>query len=108
MNVYGVFVDLTKGFDTVNMEAFFIILPKHGCPRQFTNFIHLFQDGMKGLILSTRDASTPFDVINGVKRGCVLVPVLFNLFFTCVLTHVIHDFESGVYLRYRLAGTLCD
>ena len=63
---------------------------------------------MTRLVLSTGDASTPFEVTNEVKQGCVLTPVLFNLFFIWVLTHALHDFERGVYLRYRLDGSLFD
>ena len=33
-------------------------------------------------------------------------PVLFKLFFTCVLSHAIRDLEQGVYLRYWLDGSL--
>ena len=38
----------------------------------------------------------------------MLAQVLFNLFFTCVLNHVIRDLELGAYLRYRLDGSLFD
>ena len=38
----------------------------------------------------------------------MLSPVLFHVFFTCVLNHAIRDLEQGVYLRYRLDGSLFD
>ena len=101
---YAVFIDLTKAFDTVNREALSVILAKLDCSRKFTNLIHLFHEGMKGLV----DASTPFEITNGVKQGFVLAPVLFNLFFTCVLTHALRDLARGVQLRYRLDGSVFD
>ena len=36
----------------------------------------------------------------------MLAPVLFNLFFTCVLNHGIRILGYGVYLLYRLDGSL--
>ena len=33
---------------------------------------------------------------------------LFNLFLTCVLNHALHNSVHGVYLRYRLDGSLFD
>ncbi|KAL8566739.1 hypothetical protein ACOMHN_050387 [Nucella lapillus] len=41
-----------------------------------------------------------------VKQGCVLAQILFNLFFTCVLSHAVRDIEDGVYIRYRIDGSL--
>ena len=77
-------------------------------PTKFVNLIHLFHDGMEGIVRSNGDASQPFEISNGVKQGCVLAPVLFNMFFSCVLNHAVHDFDKGVYLRYRLDGSLFD
>ena len=107
-DLFAVFIDLTKAFDTVNREALWTVLSKLGCPRKFTNLIRLFHDGMQGLVLSNGDTSAPFDISNGVKQGCVLAPVLFNLFFTCVLNHALRDLDRGIYLRYRLDGSLFD
>ena len=108
MDLFAVVIDLTKAFDTVNREALWTILARLGCPKKFVQLIRLFHDGMEGHVLSNGDASQPFEISNGVKQGCVLAPVLFNLFFSCVLNHAVHDFDKGVYLRYRLDGSLFD
>ena len=108
MDLYVIFIDLTKAFDTVNREALWIILSKLGCPDKFVNLIRQFHDNMTGQVLSNGEVSEPFNITNGVKQGCVLAPVLFNLFFTCVLSHAIKDLDLGVYLRYRLDGSLFD
>ncbi|KAL6488465.1 hypothetical protein MHYP_G00022060 [Metynnis hypsauchen] len=101
-DLYAVFIDLTKAFDTVNREALWVILQRLGCPRKFVQMIRQFHDNMTGAVLSGGEASDPFEISNGVKQGCVLAPILFNLFFTCVLNHAVRDIEDGVYLRYRL------
>ena len=84
MDLYAVFIDLRKAFDTVNRKALWTILAKLGCPRKFVQLIRLFHDGMVGQVVSNGVTSEPFEISNGVKQGCVLAPVLFNLFFTCV------------------------
>ena len=106
MDFYAVFIDLTKAFDTVNREALWVILSKLGCPQKFTRTIRLFHDGMVGHVLAGGDTSAPFKISNGVKQGCVLAPVLFNLFFTCVLNHALKDLDRGIYIKYRLNGSL--
>ena len=106
MDLFAVFIDLTKAFDTVNRDALWTILAKLGCPRKFINLIRLFHEGMSGSVLYNGDTSPSFEISNGVKQGCVLAPVLFNLFFTCVLNHALRNLKHGVYLRYRLDGSL--
>ena len=85
-----------------------MILSKLGCSTKFVNFIHQFHDDMTGQVFSDGEASEPFNISSGVKQGCVLAPILYNLFFTCVLNHAIKDLEQGVYLRRRLDGSLFD
>ena len=64
---------------------------------------------MKGLVLSDGETSDTFAMsIYGVKRGCVLGPVLFNLFLACVLSHAVRDNNDGVYLKHRTDGSLFD
>ena len=108
MDLVAVFADLTKAFDTVSRDALWVILSKLGCPTKFVNLTRQFHDDMTEQVLSDVEASEPFSISNGVKQGCVLAPALFNLFFACVLNHVIRDLEQGVYLRYRLDGSLFD
>ena len=96
MDLYATFIDLTKAFDMVNREAFWVILSKLGCPRRFIKLICLFHDDMTSVVLSSGKFSDSFVISNGIKQGCVLAPVLFNLFFTCVLTHVVKDLDYGV------------
>ena len=70
--------------------------------------IRLLHDGMTRQVLCSGDQSAAFAITNGVKQGCVLAPVLFNLFFACMLAHAVHDMEEGVYIRFSLDGSLID
>ncbi|XP_034050988.1 LOW QUALITY PROTEIN: uncharacterized protein LOC117531908 [Thalassophryne amazonica] len=105
LDLYMVFIDLTKAFDTVNREALWLILEKLSCLNKMIRIICLFHDGMVGSVLTRGGTSAPFAISNGVKQGCVLAPVLFNL-FSCVLNRALCDLNNGVYLRYRLDGSL--
>ncbi|XP_056681282.1 uncharacterized protein LOC130458733 [Monodelphis domestica] len=59
-------------------------------------------------VLSGGETSDPFNISNGVKQGCILALVLFNLYFTQVLRHAVMDLDLGVYIKYRLNGSLFD
>ena len=108
MDLVAVFIDLTKAFDAVNREALWVILSKLRCTIKFVNLIRQFYNDRAGQVLSDGEASEPFSISNAVMQGCVLAPVLFNLFFTCALNHAIRDLEQRVYLRCRLDGSLFD
>lgn len=69
------------------------ILAKLGCHRKFTNLIRIFHDRMTNGCISLL-----FDISNRVKQGCVLAPILFNLFITCVLAHDLQGLGREVYL----------
>ena len=46
---------------------------------------------MSGQVLSNGDFTDSFNISNGVKQGCVLAAVLFNLYFTQALSHAVKD-----------------
>ncbi|KAK3726781.1 hypothetical protein RRG08_059851 [Elysia crispata] len=83
-----------------------------GCPRKFVHLSSQFHDNITGTVLSAGEeggeTSEPFGISNGVKLGCVLTPVLFNLLFTCDLNHAVRDIEDGVIVKYRPDGSLFD
>ena len=102
MPLYSVFIDLTEAFNTINRKTLWTVFERTGCPRKFVKILQLFHDGMTGQVLTK-----PFEISNGVKQGCVLAPILFNI-FTCMLAHAVQDLESGVSIRYRLDVSLFD
>ena len=75
------FIDLTKAFDLVSRDGLFTVLAKVGCPPKLLHIIQSFHDGMKGTVQFDGSTSPPFDVLIGVKQGCVFDPKLFGIFF---------------------------
>ena len=81
LDLYMVFIDLTKAFDTVNREGLWKVLKKIGCPDTFIDIIKLFHDGMSAKVMDGGEISPEFTVKNGTKQGCILAPTLFSIFF---------------------------
>ena len=61
---------------------------------------------MNGTVLYDGATSDPFNILSGVKQGCVLAPTLFGTFFATLLKHAFRESTEGIYLRNRSHGTL--
>lgn len=106
MELYMIFVDFTKAFDTVDRSTLWEVLAKLGFPVHFTNLIKALHSGMKATVKLKGELSNPFDVINGVKQGCVLAPTLFSLYLSVVLRHAFRDCDKGVLIQSRPGADL--
>ena len=102
------FIDLTKAFKAINREVLWGVLSRYCCPPKFIQIIHLFHVDMTEQVLSNGEQSDPFSISNGVKQGCALAPVLFNLFFTSILRQAVGSMDEGVYVRLRYDGSIFD
>jgi hypothetical protein len=79
------FIDLTKAYDTVNRRLLWKILAKAGLPQELIELIRAFHDGTEACVSIEGEESAFFSVNQGLRQGCVLAPLLFNLFFAAVL-----------------------
>ena len=83
--LYFCFIDLTKAYDTVNRELLWKILAKAGVPQELIELIKAFHDGTQACVRIEGKDSVYFPVNQGLRQGCVLAPLLFNIFFAAVL-----------------------
>ncbi|CAH1266407.1 MMP17 [Branchiostoma lanceolatum] len=78
-DLYMVFVDLTKAFDSLNRPLLWEVLKRFGCPSRFLAVLMSLHDGAMVRVLGGGEKSDPFPVRTGVRQGCVISPVIFNL-----------------------------
>jgi len=100
-DLFMVFVDLTKAFDTVSRPTLWEVLSKLGVPSDMLKVICSFHDGMEAFVSAGGQNSETFPVSSGTKQGCVLAPVLFALFFSVMLESAFSDCEKGVNIQFR-------
>jgi len=105
-DIFTVFIDLTKAFDSVSRPGLWMILAKIGCPQKFINLIRSFHDGMMGQVIDGGEASTAFAITNRTKQGCVLAALLFSIFFAMMLLVAFKDCDSGIPVRFRADGNV--
>ena len=91
------FIDLAKAYDSVDWVLLWDVLTRFGVPPRMIKVIRMFHDGMRARVqLDDGDFSTWFNVCQGLRQGCVLSPLLFNIFFAAVIIVVLHRFAEDL------------
>ena len=78
--VYGCFVDFQRAFDSIPREILFEKLHNYGIKGKFYKTIENMYLNDKGCVKIGGYITNSFKINQGVKQGCVLSPLLFNIF----------------------------
>ena len=93
--LYMCFIDLQKAYDSVDRELLWKVLARIGVPHTMIAVIRQFHDGMRARVRTDDgEYSEWFEVKQGLRQGCVLSPLLFNVFFAAVLHIVLLRFSE--------------
>ena len=80
-SLYMCFFDLTKAYDSVDWTLLWTVLARFGVTPNMLVVIRHFQDGMRTCIRTDDSKCLDwFGVEQGLRQGCVLAPLLFNMF----------------------------
>ena len=84
--LYVCFIGLTKAYNSVDRTPPWIVLARFGVPQNLVSVIRQFHDVVRACVrLDDRVCSRWFAVEQGLRQGCVLTPLLFNIFFAAVI-----------------------
>ena len=79
------FGDLKKAFDSVPRTAQWRGLEKLDVPDQIIDIIWSFYEGMQAQVRMDEELLEEIAVENGLRQGCTMAPVLFNLYACLVV-----------------------
>ena len=89
------FIDLQKAYDTADRTLLWQVIARIGVPPQMIAIIRQFHDGMRACVRPDDGVcSNWFEVEQGLRQGCVLSPLLFNIFFAAVLNVILQRFSE--------------
>ena len=90
--LYLCFIDLAKAYDSVDRTLLWTVLARFGV----ISVIRQFHDGMRACVrLDDRVSSRWFAVERGLRQGCILAPLLFNILFAAVINVVSARVKAG-------------
>ncbi|KAH9261949.1 hypothetical protein BASA81_000606 [Batrachochytrium salamandrivorans] len=89
LNTHVLFIDIRKAFDTVPVGALLWKLQNMGFPRRTLAFLKALYTSSSARARAGSLLSDPFPVQRGVRQGCPLSGLLFNLFINDILDGVV-------------------
>ena len=90
-------IDLKAAYDMVSREALFKKLEELGLNGSFLKLIEDYYTGDSVVYVVGDSTTNPLFMTQGVKQGCNLSPMLFNLFLVDVINRV-HTMKLGIRL----------
>lgn len=78
--LFACFIDFRKAYDSVWREGLFFKLIKYGCSRKFISILLSMYSSTKAAVKLEQGITSFFQSHIGVKQGCNLSPMLFNIF----------------------------
>ena len=95
VSLFMCFRDLQKACDAVDRTLLWQVLTRIGVPPQMIAVIRQFHDGMRACVWPDDGVCSDwFEVEQGLRQGCVLSLLLFNIFFAAVLNVVLQRFSE--------------
>ena len=104
--VHLCFVDLTKAYDSVDRTALIAILKNYKVPHHLTDIIQEMYTDTWCRVRTAEGTSEEFQVVCGVRQGCVLSPLLFNCVMDKVLRETLETTPGGWSIEYTTTDGL--
>jgi hypothetical protein len=104
--LYSAFVDLRKAYDSIPCVALWRVLSAYRVELKVVELLVDLLTGTQATVKLGGEHGAWFDIGRGVRQGCVIAPLLFNVFFDCVvrLSLAIMPEGRGVRLSFRAEG----
>ena len=87
-----------KAFDKVKHIALSKLLPEYNIPNEDIRLICKICDNKEAQIRSTNSLSRKVKIKQGVKQGCILSPILFNMYSEEVISSALES-EQGIVIN---------
>ena len=101
---------ISKAYDSVPRDGLWIVLAQLGVPSKLVNLIRSFHTTMSARLRLDGDLLDLIAVNNGLRQGCTMAPVLFNLYMCAVVevwqARLCEVDDVGICINYQCDGQL--
>lgn len=89
------FIDYTKAFDCVQWDKLWEVLSEMGTPRHLIDLVRNLYMNNRSFVKLDTECSNVFCVRKGVRQGCILSPLLFNIYGEHIIRKALEDWDKG-------------
>jgi exonuclease III len=100
------FIDFRKAFDCVHRSSVWNIMKCYGIPTKIVDIIQRFYNNSRCAVRNNGQLGEWFQVVTGVRQGCILSPLIFLLVMDWVLKRSLDDSTCGI--QWVNGGQLTD
>ena len=106
-NIYFCFIDYAKAFECVNHNKLWKILKKTGIPDHLTCLLRNLYAGPEATVRTGHGTTDWFQIIKGVRQGCILPPCLFNFYAEYLMRSAgLEEAQAGIKIAGRNINNL--
>ncbi|KAI5728841.1 hypothetical protein M8J77_021978 [Diaphorina citri] len=105
-DVFVAFIDYEKAFDNINHEKLIKILQKINIPKPDIRLIVSLYWGQNGKVRTSTGTSEEFQILKGVRQGCIISPLLFNVYAEQIIKEAFQGVQLGISLNGRIINNL--
>lgn len=105
-DVYMCFIDYQKAFDCVKHTELIRLLQERKIDKNDLRFIKNLYMNQTASVRVGSETTQSFPIEKGVRQGCVLSPLLFNLYSEAVFESALKDTEDGIKINGQVVNNL--
>ena len=92
------YVDFKKAFDSIHHESLWKILKLYGIPDKYINIFRALYRNTRCCAKTANGVTEMFDILTGVRQGCILSPFVFLIIIDFIMRKTTHDQDYGIQL----------
>ncbi|KAJ8386311.1 hypothetical protein AAFF_G00175070 [Aldrovandia affinis] len=90
------YIDFKKAFDSVHRESLWQIVQLYGMPSKYMNIFRALYRNSTCQVRTSSGTTDDFDIVTGVRQGCILSPLLFLIVIDFVTRKTLAATNFGI------------
>src|SRR6218665_378659 len=104
--LYVCYIDFRKAFDSVWRKGLWRVMRHYGYPEKIVTILENAYKDTFSAVRVNGELSEWFETVMGVLLGCVLSPLLFNIFLEMIMAMALDESNEGADIRGERIGDL--